>query len=119
MHPAPYFVSRETVQSDMRIHAAARDEAVQHEELLSSHVKASVATRAELEKDLEARQSDARRELQQRRRLEEPQSRRATCPELPPVTWGQGWRQAWRPEPRPGPWLRFGAASRVWAGRFG
>ena len=49
MHPAPYIVSRETVQSDMRIHAAARDEAVQHEELLSSHVKASVATRAELE----------------------------------------------------------------------
>ncbi len=55
---------RETVQCNVRIHAAARDEAVQHEELLSSHVKASVATRADLEKDLEERQSDARRELQ-------------------------------------------------------
>tara|TARA_B100000795_G_scaffold7756_1_gene5594 strand:+ start:107 stop:628 length:522 start_codon:yes stop_codon:yes gene_type:complete len=55
---------QETVQCDMRIHAAARDEAAQHEELLSSHVKATVAMRADLEKDLEERQSDARRGLQ-------------------------------------------------------
>lgn len=72
---------RETVQCDMRIHAAARDEAVQREELLSSQIKATVATRAGLEKELEERQSDARRELQRRRRLEELQSRRAACPQ--------------------------------------
>ena len=65
----PCILRREAVQSDMRMQAAARDEAVQREELLSSQVKATVATRAGLEKELEERQSDARRELQQRRRL--------------------------------------------------
>ena len=65
----PCILRREAVQSDMRMQAAARDEAVQREELLSSQVKATVATRADLEKELEERQSDARRELQQRRRL--------------------------------------------------
>ena len=64
----PCILRREAVQSDMRMQAAARDEAVQREELLSSQVKATVATRAGLEKELEERQSDARRELQQRRR---------------------------------------------------
>ena len=65
----PCILRREAVQSDMRMQAAARDEAVQREELLSSQIKATVATRAGLEKELEERQSDARRELQQRRRL--------------------------------------------------
>ena len=65
----PCILRREAVQSDMRMQAAARDEAVQREEQLSSQVKATVATRAGLEKELEERQSDARRELQQRRRL--------------------------------------------------
>ena len=65
----PCILRREAVQSDMRMQAAARDEAVQREELLSSQVKATVATRAGLEKELAERQSDARRELQQRRRL--------------------------------------------------
>ena len=41
------------MQSDMRMQAAARDEAVQREEQLSSQVKATVATRAGLEKELE------------------------------------------------------------------
>jgi hypothetical protein len=65
----PCILRREAVLSDMRMQAAARDEAVQREELLSSQIKATVATRAGLEKELEERQSDARRELQQRRRL--------------------------------------------------
>lgn len=65
----PCILRREAMQSDMRMQAAARDEAVQREELLSCQVKATVATRAGLEKELEERQSNARRELQQRRRL--------------------------------------------------
>lgn len=60
---------REAVQGDRRKHAAAQQVQVQHEELLSSHVKATVATRADLEKDLEERQNDARREMQRRHRL--------------------------------------------------
>ena len=53
----------------MRAHAEAQAEQVEHEELLSSRSLASVRTRADVEKGLEERQSDARRELQQRRRL--------------------------------------------------
>ena len=64
MHPA-----QEAVQSDMRMQPAARDAAVQREERLSCQDKATVATRAGLEKEHEERQSDARRELQQRRWL--------------------------------------------------
>lgn len=65
----------------MRAHAEAQAEQAEHEELLSSRSLASVRTRADVEKGLEERQSDARRELQQRHRVDKqnPQSRHTPC----------------------------------------
>ena len=106
----------------MRAHAEAQAEQVEHEELLSSRSLASVRTRADVEKGLEERQSDARRELQQHRSVDKqnPQSRHTPCGAVwcsqtayrssaeltsrigacPGV--GAGCRLALGPEPRPG-----------------
>ena len=90
----PWSVRREAVQGHMRKHAAARheqaqqkqtninpkpdpspnpnltrDQQAQHEELMSSHVKAEVRSRADREVALADLASDVRRELQRRRGL--------------------------------------------------